>query len=233
MNLTTRVAELIVSLAKSYFFDAKEIIDMLTLEDLFYKKRYIYICHRDDYKRREKEHDKYEVKIDSGVITEPSSELDQHYRRLCSEIGKAKVDVRLNHPDCTLIRAISKEDGQLAGFEWNVNPTEEVIWYDKYPVRPGEPLLFNVKVFEEHRRQGLHTVMHLKHVNYIFDNLSDKCVIITEASNEPMVNALRKYGWSWDKMNCLYKLFGVSVFSKIEDKDETELHFIPAKETLI
>lgn len=203
---------------------------MNLVENLFYKTRYLYEFSSGDVDPPE-EHEDYDIYVDSGVLDVQDLTAEDHYGQLRERIGHVTVDERLSHSDCTLFRAVSEDTGELAGHGWALHPEDEVIWHDKVIARPSKPLVFNDGVFEEHRRRGVYSLIYHYRAEYIFNNLSDRFMVVVEASNEPVLEAYKKWGLQPEEpkaINKLVKLFGLNLYTILETDGERKRVFVPA-----
>lgn len=200
-------------------------------ETLFYKRRLIYRGHRDEYERREPDHDEYHFKWVGGSVKD-SARIQPQYDKLVNSIGAETIEARLEQSDCSLGYVTHEETGELSAYTWVLHPSSEPIWHDKYRTEVGEALSFHTYVFEKHRRKGVFSFLHFKARNKIFDELADEFVSIVEASNEPMHNAYDKYGWTTDGTNNLVKFFGINVLASIKDEDRSIRAFVPTLDQL-
>ncbi|MFP8891068.1 hypothetical protein ACLI4U_15065 [Natrialbaceae archaeon A-CW2] len=206
-------------------------LSMELFENLFYKVRYLYIARKGGIDREGK-HNQFRMLFDSGITNNPSKELGNHYNILCDDISKDVVDARLKHKDCTLVRPIEKSEKALAGYGWLVHPSTHSIWHDKILVPVDCPLLFNAKIFENYRGRGIFTAMHFSRINHVFENYTDKCMIVVEQSNTDVLPAYDSWGWEPEGINYLYKVFGVNMVSVVHLPEKSQTHFVLTKSSL-
>jgi len=212
-------------------------------ENLFFKKRWVFVLCEDEYSIKEVNDDRYIVKkyshyenLDTkNLIDDLNSlikEYNRHKRMRFRELTKTEIQKRLKKNNCGVHIVEDAENKTIVGFYWYlINKNYDKIWHDKFPLPRGCALVFNAYVHPKHRQKGIYNLLQKSTSNHLLkDERIKKVYVIVEDSNIASLDANKKFEYKIDAENYLVKFFGLNLASIIKQGDSSNIYHTIGRE---
>lgn len=165
------------------------------------KKRYVLIGKEIFKRNLSKDYSKY--------IINSGSEINDDL--LISEDLKKKIHTRIQSDNIVLFCYVSNK--QIIAYYWGICSVDRILWHDKFPIQPGDVLLFDAYVFSAYRGKGLYRdLIYLAHDYYISKKVKSIFTIV-ERSNESSFKSNMGSGLRIYSINFLLKIAKRNIFS--------------------
>jgi len=182
-------------------------------EQLFFKKRIVFLIHSDAYSLHPDENELFFSKIFKCGDSKDSLD-EETMKMLASIIGTERLETRLKNSLLTLYTAYERESNLPVGFGWSVMASSKTIWHDKFPISPGTTYVFNAHVLKDHRRRGIYKLLKAVQLNHLFfDQKVATVITLVEESNTASIKSQDLFGFKRISRNYLVKFFGRNVLS--------------------
>lgn len=140
-------------------------------------------------------------------------------------IGGGKAIQRLEQKGIFLAVVFFKHE--IAGYYWGITGQDnQILWHDKFPIKPRQGLVFNAFVFPSYRRKGVYRLLQKRIHEHLFSKGCDVVYTIVENSNTPSMKANAEFGLKKFATNYLIKFFGKNIFSIYTNPEGIKVYYV-------